>query len=294
MDDGRSRACDLTTCRARSWAWPCVWLSLLGLPFGCDGGPGAPDASLGDAFGRCGDGVVEGREVCDDGDVVPGDGCSPLCTSEAEPAAADQVVDAPGATGEGFLDSGRAVNGVRGGGDLAQSLDVYSIRFDSHLVLGWGGRRLVDGPGDDLAIFENPFRYAEDRTFMDQTVVEVTSDGVTWVAFPHDYVADDETGYSPRQDDWVGFAGVRPVFLHVDDAPGDPFDPASGGDAFDLADLGDGPDARLVRERGVLYVRLSPAADWPNPDTGERFVRDVVSDGPDIDGVHARYLAEAP
>src|SRR6202142_16981 len=46
-----------------------------------DGGCGA--ASCADAqAGFCGDGIIEGSETCDDGNSVPGDGCSGVCQIE--------------------------------------------------------------------------------------------------------------------------------------------------------------------------------------------------------------------
>lgn len=228
-----------------------------------------------------------------------GDGCTTPCELDTEPAGADAVVEAPMASGSGFGDPEHAINGVRGGGLRMQSLDVYSIPAGSHLVLEWTGRRIFDGPGVDFVVFENPFHFGDEHTFMDPTVVEVSADGEHWVALPHDYVAVDETTYSARQSDWIGFAGVRPVLLHQehpvdgherDGLPVDPFDAErAGGDPFDLADL---PDADL-RRRGVRYVRLSAATDHENPDTGAPFVSDRGSNGPDIDGVIARHLLEA-
>lgn len=209
------------------------------------------------------------------------------CASSHSDGAASEIVEAPGASGMGFGDPSRAIDGVRGGGADAQSLDVYSIPPREHLVLGWDGQRLVDAPGPDLAVFENAFDYGEGLRFMDPTIVEVSADGEAWVAFPHDYVADDEGVYSPRPEHWVGFAGVTPVHLHADVNPVDPFDPAAGGDRFDLADLPE--EARAPR-----FVRLSAASRAINPDTGALFVRDPVSDGADIDGVIAHTLEGAP
>lgn len=259
---------------------------------GTDGGP-AIDAAVGadGAAGACGDGVRDDGEACDDGNATTGDGCTAGCRVETEPAGADTVVDAPGASGEGFGDPTKAVDGVRGGGLTTQSLDVYSIPRGEPLVLGWEDRVVVNGPGVDLVVFENAFHYGDGLTFMDPTVVEVSADGERWVAFPHDFTAADETSYSPRTEHWVGFAGVTPVLLHAEGNPVDPFDgAAAGGDGFDLADL---PDEAL-RAAGIRYVRLTAATDHDNPDTGAPFVADPVSDGPDIDGVAARYLAEAP
>jgi hypothetical protein len=207
---------------------------------------------------------------------------------------ADRVIEAPGATGEAFGDPTRATNGVRGGGAAQQSLDVYSIRPGAWLVLGWSGRRLVDGPGPDLAVFENPFEYGDGLTFVDAAVVELSADGERWVAPQHDYRAADERVYSAQRSDWSGFAGVTPVSLNEDEQARDPFDPAAGGDLFDLATLPDSPEADTIRAEGARFVRISPASDHLNPDTGEPFPRDPVSDGPDIDGVAGRYFAEGP
>jgi cysteine-rich repeat protein len=264
------------------------------LALGCDGSMGSPlgDAGLVDG-GVCGDLVVQLGEGCDDGNAERGDGCD-ACRREVGPARADEVVDAPGATGMGFRDPMRAVNGVRGGGPDQQSLDVYSVGIGEGqwLVLGWQGRRLVDGPGPDLAVFENPFGYGAGLTFMDPAIVELSADGETWVALPHDYVAPDETRYSAQREHWLGFAGVTPVLLNEDDDPIDPFDAAAGGDVFDLADLPNTPEADVLRRQGARYVRIVAAASRVNPDTGAPFVRDPVSDGPDIDGIAGRYLVE--
>ncbi|MCA9610104.1 MAG: LIC_13355 family lipoprotein [Myxococcales bacterium] len=209
------------------------------------------------------------------------------------PTAADTIVEATGASDAPFHDPSRALDGVQGAGHGAGSLDVYSIDYGTHLVLGWAGRRVVDGPGAELVVFENPFTFGDGRTFMDPTIVEVSIDGASWVAFPHDYLAQDETLYSSDADDWVGFAGVTPVLLHDETNPVDPFDAAAaGGDAFDIATLPTEGLGGRVREEGFAFVRLSAAADHVNPDTGDRYPRDPVANGPDIDGVIARHLVD--
>ncbi len=220
-------------------------------------------------------------------------GACPLQACVAPPAGgiADAVVEAPGAREGVFGDPSLATNGVRGGGASQGSLDVFSIRPGEHLVLEWTGRRAVDGPGPDLAVFENPFDFFG-GTFVDPVVVEVSRDGAAWVAFPHRYDAADSGAYSYRREDWVGFAGRTPVALHEETNPLDPFDPAAGGDTFDLASLGDGAEASRIREEGFRFLRLSPASDHIDPQTDAAFPRDPVSDGPDIDGVAARYLVE--
>lgn len=189
-----------------------------------------------------------------------------------------------------------ATNGVHGGGNGGGSTDVYSMGLtarDGALTLIWPGHRVLNGDGNDLAVFENPFVIGSGPSvFMDQIIVELSQDGESWVAFPHDYVADDETAYSALPDHWLGFAGLTPVLLNEDSNPVNPFDPAvAGGDAFDLDDLpNDGGLAQSIRENGFTHVRLVAASLRANPDTGEPFPKDPVANGPDIDGIYARYL----
>lgn len=214
------------------------------------------------------------------------------CAPGGGPWLVDAVREAPGATGTGRGDPMLAVNGVRGAGLHAGSLDVYSLGpgEDAWLSLELGGV-LRDGPGDELVVFENPFLIAGGpRRFMDPIVVEVSSDGARWVAFPHAYGAPDPTRYSNDPAHWVGFAGITPVLLNEDEGLADPFDAeAAGGDAFDLAAL-PGPEGEAMRAAGVRFVRLVSARLATNPDTGLPYPHDAVSDGPDIDGVYVRRL----
>ncbi len=220
---------------------------------------------------------------------------------------ADEVVEAPSATVPlgtgGFGDPAQAANGVRGGGAGGGGMDVFSLGstdVDGYLVLRWSGARVVDGPGYDLAVFENPFIVgAGPNAFMDPVVVEVSRDGQSWVALPHDYTAPDETLYSSLPEHWPGFAGVHPVLYHEEDNPVDPLNPqVAGGDAYDLADLAvtaaDDPEAAAILAQGFVYVRLTAATARTNPDTGQPYPHDPISNGPDIDGVYARVVPEAP
>lgn len=214
------------------------------------------------------------------------------CAGQRAPVLGTEIILAPGATGEGTRDPARATNGVRGAGLREGSLDVYSLGpgADALLVIGFGGQRFPDGEGDELAVFENAFQIGEGPfRFMDPVLVEVSADGETFVAFPHDYTAPDPTQWSADPDHWHGFAGLTPVLLHEEEMPGDPFDAAAaGGDAFDLADLPPGPEAERIRAEGFAFVRLTSARRVEDPNTGAPYPRDPVSDGPDIDGVYAR------
>lgn len=220
-------------------------------------------------------------------------GCAPAALDPSTPVLADRVVDAPGASDAAFGDPALAANGVQGGGLIAGSVDVYSLGYEErpYVVLGWTGARVTNGPGADLVVFENAFRttWAADEWFMDPAVVEVSLDGATWVAFPYDYLAADETSYSPHVEDWEGFAGVTPVLYDSDDAI-DAFDPLAGGDAFDLDELGAEGTAGEIRRDGFRFVRITSAAIVVNDDTGEVFPHERISNGADIDGVAGRWL----
>jgi hypothetical protein len=221
-------------------------------------------------------------------------GCGAPIASEA---LADQVVDAPGADPSiSYGDPMRAVNGVRGGGAMQGSTDVYSLNYTNrpYVTLRWSGRRVTNGPGADFVVFENAFRVnaSADYYFMDPIVVAVSLDGQRWVELPHHYLAHDETMYSARIEDWIGFAGVTPVIVNDDTMPMSWLDPRAGGDAFDLDELASTGDAGEIRANGFRYVRLTSAAIVVNPDTGADYPHDGISNGADIDGVAARGLTD--
>ena len=208
---------------------------------------------------------------------------------------ADVVTAAPGATGSGVGDSNRAVNGVRGGGFGMGSADVFSLGYtdgvNNFITLSWSNGTLRNGPGADLAVFENGFRI-QNGVFMDLIIVEVSLDGVAFRELAHDYTATDPTMYSSDPQFWSGFAGRTPVILNVDTNPMDPFDPEAGGDALDLDTVvGRDAVAQEIRTTGARYVRLVTAPSRIDPHTGALYVHDAIANGADIDGVYGRYVA---
>ena len=232
-----------------------------------------------------------GSETQDAADAAPDAGPATAA------AFADVVVDAPGDTGEGFTDAELAVNGVRGAGELASGTDVFSLGFepdvDAHIVLRWSGRTVLNGPGADFAVFENPFEHSG-GLFIDPAIVYLSRDGASWVPFPHEYLADDPSEYDADPALWDGFAGLTPVLLHEEDNPVDPQDPElAGGDHFDLDDLPtDDAEAAAISADGFSFLKIVSAPAEDNPDTGEPYVAEAISNGADIDGVYAWYFAE--
>lgn len=212
---------------------------------------------------------------------------------------ADTVVAAPGATGTGFGDPNKAIDGVHGAGAHLGSADVFSLGYkpgvNDSITLAWANGRLQNGPGADLVVFENPFVFG-DGVFMDLIVVEVSIDGAEFRPIAHDYVAADPTVYSSDPSLWHGFAGRTPVLLNADTNPVDPFDAtAAGGDPLDLDDVvGDDDVARAIRAGGANFVRLVSASTQIDPHTGAVYPHDGFANGPDIDGMYGRYVLATP
>jgi hypothetical protein len=132
-----------------------------------------------------------------------------------------------------------------GAGTGNGSKDVLSLGGGGEISFGFGGNAIVDGPGADFIVFDNPFDEGGDPTkpYAEPGVVSVSDDAVTWVDFPCD-----QSGYP-----FTGCAGWHPVLSNPDNGIS-PLDPATaGGDAFDLADVGV-THARYVRVRDVGFV----------------------------------------
>jgi hypothetical protein len=129
-----------------------------------------------------------------------------------------------------------------GAGTSEGSLDVLSLGNGGSLVVSFEPNAIVDGPGVDFIVFENPFWIGGDpqHPYAEPGVVSVSDDGVTWKPFPC-------TATNASGAPYGSCAGHSPVYSAPTNGIS-PFDPAiAGGDAFDLADVG------LTRAR---YVRI--------------------------------------
>jgi hypothetical protein len=120
---------------------------------------------------------------------------------------------------------------------------------NSVLSLGTGGRIILsvaspiaDGEGADFIVFENPFLRASGTVFFEPGEVAVSEDGIHWVSFPCQV-------NTPAPN---GCAGYAPVNLSPHNLNLNPQDPiAAGGDAFDLATLGE------KAPRSVRYISIT-------------------------------------
>lgn len=192
-------------------------------------------------------------------------------------------------------------NGNAGGGIFDPSNALGAPLGSTHVhSLGNGGELtlefvppIVDLPGADLIVAENPFRLAgnETSTFAEVAFVEVSSNGIDFVRFPARYFG------APS---WPGAFGTVPVGAYGNLAgqtptlattPGaDPRDLVeAGGDAFDLGDLLFEPlvVGGLVDLQAIRYVRLVDVPSGLAVDSVGTTIFDAGSGSADIDAVTA-------
>ena len=143
----------------------------------------------------------------------------------------------------------------RGGGAGSGSLDVLSLGREGVIELEFTDIVAIDGPGVDVVVFENAF-----GGFSETGIVSFSDDGVVWYEFgcvPNDLDAGS-----------AGCAGVNSVFSNPNNGIS-PLDlSVSGGDGFDLHDVG------LTRAR---FVRIR--------DSGANTFYGAPSGGFDLDAV---------
>ena len=205
------------------------------LSAGCAG-----DSLPGTASDTGGDTGLWPETASDTGDT----GEEPACDPPAyEPwAFASQVISYEEGAGAGFgqdLYPDVVFGPPEGAGEGAGSLDVLSLGENGEIVLGFSGGVIIDGPGPDLIVFENPF-----IGWAEPGVVSASQDGVLWTEWSC------EAGLA--EEGYPGCAGFSPVLSNTGNCI-DATDPAAaGGDAFDLADLGlDSAAYVRIRDAGV-------------------------------------------
>jgi hypothetical protein len=101
--------------------------------------------------------------------------------------------------------------------------ELLSLGHGGEIVLEFTDNYIYDGAGVDFTVFENVFTsFFTGGPYIEAGIVAASMDGITFVEFPYDTST------------WEGLAGVTPIQDNQN-----PADPAvSGGDQFDLADIG--------------------------------------------------------
>jgi hypothetical protein len=156
-----------------------------------------------------------------------------------------------------------------GGGAQTGSTDVVSLGNGGTIVVSFEPNAIVDGPGVDLIVFENPFDYGNGHIYGEPGEVSVSDDGITWKTFPCAATnATCETSMGCPQ------CGGWHVVYSTPENGISPLDPAvAGGDPYDLADLGV-THARYVR---VVDKSAEACAPPPNGATTNGFDLDAMA-----------------
>ncbi|WP_338873743.1 cell surface protein [Myxococcus stipitatus] len=189
----------------------------------------------------CGDGEPSAPQE-DAGSKDSGSGTDASVPRAADPYA-DEVVEFLPGPGAGFGQDRfpSVVLGPPVGAGLdSGSLDVLSLGKSGSITLRFTDLAVVDGPGVDLLVFENPFLIAGGpAAFTERGQVSVSDDGVQWFTFP--------CAPTDAANNYPGCAGVRPVTANPANGISATDPSVAGGDGFDLATVG------LSRAR---YVRI--------------------------------------
>ena len=155
------------------------------------------------------------------------------------------------------------------------SLDVVSLGDGGSIVVSFEPNAIVDGPGPDFIVFENPFWIGGNAhdIYAEPGEVSVSDDGVNWTTFPC-------TATQASCADGCGTCGGWQVVYSNPTSGISPLDPTvAGGLALDLAQIG------LTHAR---YVRVVDKSGEMCPSTDR-----ATTNGFDLDAM-AIVNAEIP
>lgn len=169
----------------------------------------------------------------------------------------------------------KALNGVLGTGDAMGSLDVFVLGDGNYAVFTWKDKKIVNGKGDDLKIFENGFYVSNNKNIMslDLATLSISKDGITWIEYPIEY---DKNERKNSPEGKIGFIGLTPVYLNMENNFIHPSLEEAGGDGFDLS------KADIKEGDYIKYIKIIDSGNnYPDGQVG--------SNGVDIDGICAFY-----
>lgn len=119
--------------------------------------------------------------------------------------------------------------------------EICSIGLDGEIILSFSGNIIQNGDGVDFVIFENAFRYGDDRIYAEPAIVSVSYDGIEWYQFPYDSLS------------LEGLAGTIPTYSEN----GLTF-PECGGNGFDLSNLNEEiNEIKYIKIKDVTRIILS-------------------------------------
>lgn len=139
----------------------------------------------------------------------------------------------------------------KGTGPMMGSLDVLSLGKNGDITLVFLDEIMVDGPGSDLAVFENPFFIGgnSNNIYLEVAFVEISTEGSLFIPYPFEFDSTIHPVGNPAR--YKGLAGVWPVNSN-EGIPDPRNSDSSGGDFFDLSE---------VRLENARFVRIIDAGD---------------------------------
>ncbi|MEM6674840.1 MAG: hypothetical protein AAF726_18475 [Planctomycetota bacterium] len=154
-------------------------------------------------------------------------------TASAQDRFATSILDYQQGSGGGIFDPSNLLGGPQGFGLGGGALDVLTLGVSGQVTCGFDVT-IVDGPGADFTVYENPFVVGGGPAiFAEYAFVEVSTDGVNFARFPSTLPLEPSVWGANR-----GLSGNTPGIANVLTNTIDPFDPVeSGGDSFDLSEL---------------------------------------------------------
>ena len=212
------------------------------------GGAGAPLLGAGGEMLAAGSGGAGSAGSAENGGALSegegglggqaGDSGGGACARSEGPFATDVSSHSFGG-GQSFNQAAGFPKALLGAPVANDTSSVVSLGNGGWVVLEFAGNAIIDGPGVDFTVFENPL-----LQFKELATVAVSDDLEHWTEFP--CIAEQDAS------DFGFCAGVGVV--HSSPSNGiDPLDPAvSGGDHYDLADI------HVTHAR---FVRITDRAD---------------------------------
>ncbi len=148
--------------------------------------------------------------------------------------------------------------------------EIEPIGLGGEIIIGFKNKILKNGQGPDFTIFENAFINPVTNTvFAEPGIVSVSQDGITFYQFPFDTLT------------LKGFAGIN-----YTNGKKDPFNPKiSGGDSFDLEDLG----LDYIR-----YIKIKDTTEFIKslPEDHKYWNPEFILTGFDLDAIVGLYLED--
>lgn len=149
----------------------------------------------------------------------------------------------------------------------ASESEVLSLGFGGEIIVGNTDNLIIDGEGADFTIFENVFKNpVNGRLFKEPAIISVSKDGQNYTEFPYEFSS------------LEGCAGTHPTFGNADYCDSE----VSGGDSFDLADIG---------LDSIRYIKIKDITDQVNANQNHKYF-DFSLSGFDLDAlvIHS-YIA---